>query len=200
MPNASAGNVSTLITSGFDAFANLYDIVITWPTKLDSTSLSAMTVPLTSVRALDFTPPELSVSRYPVPYKGAEITRLGSKIEGDRTFSLTFRIDSNYYLYTLLRSWKHAWSDPSNDGEITFGSYSAAATSDYDGTIVVRGYTSSSTLSSIADPTTSSSLGAVWTFNQVLCTKTGTPGYVRSGGSEALTVTADFIFGTYSED
>jgi hypothetical protein len=195
-----SGNLSTLIQSGFDAFTNLYDIVITWPDNNLLSAITKLSGPVVSVRALDFTPPELEVSKYPVDYKGVQINRLGSKIEGDRIFSLMFRIDSDYYLYDALRQWKHLWGDPSDEGEIKFGSYGKLDDKSLYGNIRVNGHKSSTTLSDVVDPTDISNVGAQWSFNQVLCVKTGTPSYVRAGGSDALTVTADFMFGAYFED
>jgi hypothetical protein len=195
----SNGNLSTIIQSGFDAFTNLYDISVTWPSDPKLTAVAKLTAPSVSVRALDFTPPELEPTRYPVDYKGIQLSRLGSKIEGDRIFSLMFRIDSEYYLYQALRQWKHLWANPSDEGEIKFGSYGDLTHPDLYGAIRVNGHKSSTVLSDIVDPTDITYLGAQWSFDQVVCVKTGTPSYVRAGGSDALTVTADFMFGAYFE-
>ena len=61
------GNLTTLLSSGIDAFNNLWDVLITFPTNVSNSSAglalvgSSGNMALYSVRANDFTPPELDV-------------------------------------------------------------------------------------------------------------------------------------------
>ncbi len=196
----ATGNLSMLVTSGFDAFQNLYDVRINFPSVLADSFTGTIPAPAeVSVRALDFTPPELVVGSYKVPYKAVEITRLNSKIEGERKITIPFRLDSNYNLYSYLMAWKHYWMDPNDDGNINFGSYSSVINDLAYGTITVVGYRSSDTLNDIASDVPASNYEAyTWKFDNVICTKVGTPTYNRATG-EAIQVTAEFLFGAYEE-
>ncbi len=191
------GNLTSLLNSGFDAFTNLYDVIITFPTNAELGELSNTTI---SVRALDFSPPELTVGTYQVDYKAIQLTRPNAKITGERTFDLGFRIDATYNLYKALLNWKHLFVDPSSEGNIKFGAYSnSAVTSDNAnyGSIEVVGYNASGTLGDVADPT-SDRTSIRWKFYDVFCLNVGSPSFTRAG-SEAVTTTAKFYFGRMDE-
>jgi len=191
------GNLTSLLNSGFDAFTNLYDVKITFPTNAELGELSNTTI---SVRAMDFTPPELTVGTYQVDYKAIQLTRPNAKITGDRTFDLGFRIDATYDIYKALLRWKHLFVDPSSEGNIKFGAYSnSTVTSDTEnyGRIEVVGYNASGTLGDIADPTSDQTV-IRWIFQDVFCLNVGSPSFTRAG-SEAVTTTAKFYFGRIEE-
>lgn len=193
MPTATP--ITALINSGMDAFANLYDVYVMTPEGLtDDYDGSKF-----SIRATDFTPPELTFGTTSVDYKIIQITRPNSTIDGERKFQITFRMDANYALYKALLNWKKKFVDPTGEGSMNFGSLSGGDTTnelvdaDY-GTVYVDAYKASTNSGAIAPAT---SYGAVrWTFSHVLCTKVGTPTFTRDG-SDAVMVTAEFIFGTY---
>jgi hypothetical protein len=191
------GTLTTLLSSGMDAFANLWDVIITPPEAI--TPQMAQSQGPYSVRANGFQPPEIAVSSYTVNYKSIQLSRPNALFEGAREFSLEFRLDSKYDLLKDLAQWKHIFFDPSMEGNIHFGALSSASTeSDQKnyGTIEVRAYDSSSTLSEFADVTGAGI--ASWFFYDVVCTKIGTPSFTRSG-SDAATVSASFIFGRMLE-
>jgi hypothetical protein len=192
------GTLTTLLSSGIDAFTNLWDIVITFPNGVVPTlSVNNSPGPY-SVRAVGFQPPELGVATYNVNYKAIQLTRPNSLIEGDRTFTLEFRQDSNYALLQDLAQWKHIFFDPSGEGNIHFGALSSP---DLDaanyGIVRVVGYGSDTDLTNISDASATNPI-IEWNFYDVICTKIGTPSYQRQN-SDALTTTATFIFGRHYE-
>jgi hypothetical protein len=199
------GTLTTLLSSGIDAFTNLWDITLTLPPQISSKLAVGSGVGngtgAYSVRAVGFTPPELTVTTYTVDYKAIQLTRPNTKFEGDRTFTIEFRLDAAYNLYYDLMSWKHIWFDPSGEANINFGGLAGASvTGDQNnyGAVSVYGYNSSTnTLSAFSD--TSSTTGAVaWSFFDVICMKVGTPSFQRQN-SDALTTTATFLFGRMIE-
>jgi hypothetical protein len=208
----STGQVTLLMNSGIDAFTNLYDIQIIFPTNVVKTyDNNTGNGAVYSVRAMGFQPPELTLMTYNSDYKGVQLTKQAPKIQGDRTFTIEFRMDSNYYLYYDLLKWKHIWVDPSGEGNIQPGSLSdntanfttgnvAGDTARY-GQINVGAYAVTTPLDGFSDPTDINSAalaGAEWAFFDVVCNKVGTPNFQRAG-ADAVTVTAEFIFGRFSE-
>lgn len=203
---ATDGNLTTLLSSGIDAFNNLWDVLITFPTNVSNSSFGLALVGSTgnmapySVRANDFTPPELDVATYTVNYKGVELSRPNAKFNGAREFDLQFRMDASYNLLQDLLAWKHLFFDPSGEGNIEFGALSAdnvtTDTKNY-GMIQVIGYDSSTELGNMTDLSniTEQNIAAVvYTYMDVVCMRAGTPPWQRSG-SDAATVSAHFIFG-----
>jgi hypothetical protein len=211
----STGQVTLLMNSGIDAFTNLYDIQMVFPTNVtpsyDSTATSGAGGYAYSVRAMGFQPPELTLMIYNSDYKGVQLTKQAPKIQGERTFTIEFRMDTNYYLYYDLLQWKHIWVDPSGEGNIQPGSLSdnimdstttpvTGNIAQY-GQITVGAYSVTTPLDGYSDPSNVvdiTSPGASWIFWDVVCNKVGTPNYQRAG-ADAVTVTAEFIFGRYSE-
>ena len=196
------GSLTTLLSSGIDAFTNLWDAVLTFPTNAGTLALTSNTNGgAYSVRAVGFTPPELAATTYTVDYKAIQLTRPNAKFEGDRTFTLEFRLDSDYSLYYDLLAWKHIFFDPSGEGNMEFGALAGASvTGDNNknyGTVQVVGYSSSIDLSSFSDASAATTAIA-WNFYDVVCMKVGTPAYQRQN-SDALTTTATFIFGRHYE-
>lgn len=192
------GNLTTLLSSGIDAFNNLWDVLITFPTNVTQTLPPLGNPAPYSVRANDFTPPELDVATYTVNYKGVELSRPNAKFNGAREFDLQFRMDASYNLLQDLLAWKHLFFDPSGEGNIEFGALSApTATTDPKnyGMIQVIGYNSSTQLGNMTDLSNIQNIAAViYTYMDVVCMRAGTPPWQRSG-SDAVTVSAHFIFG-----
>lgn len=193
-----AGSVTSIISSGFDAFTNLYDVIITWPGGGGGRPDTSVTV-----RALDFQPPELNRGQYESHYKIASVPRLNAKIEGAREINLTFRVDAAYNLHQNFLAWKHMWTYPSGDGNLAFQTSASAAdgltsTSGY-GKVEVRVYVATTDATGILDPLDSNSAVAErWIFYDVICTKAGSPSLSREG-SNAVTINPTFIFGRYEE-
>lgn len=198
-----SGQITVLLNSGMDAFTNLWDVQFTFPTNAVVGSFDNFM----SVRASGFNPPELSAMTAPVDYKAVQLTRLLPKLQGDRTFTIEFRMDSNYDLYQKLLNWKHIWVNPSGEVDIQAGALGdnlapggIDVTSDpanY-GKVIVVAYTSETSISGYSDSSATVSVGAEWDFYDVICTKVGSPNYQRAG-ADAVTVSAEFIFGRYSE-
>jgi hypothetical protein len=182
----SATPITTLIASGLDAFSNLFDVRIMLPEE-DTNSTH-------SIRANGFNPPELTHGFYPVDYKTIQLSRPNSSIEGERKFTVEFRMDASYDLFHKLTAWKNKFVDPTDGGSITFGSLSGAADTYY-GKVEVVAY-KASTKSADVSASDSGEHGVKWTFNDVICTKVGSPVFSREG-TEAVTFSADFLFGTY---
>jgi hypothetical protein len=182
--------ITTLIASGIDAFSNLYDVRITLP--------GGDIKDAWSVRATNFSPPELTHGTYDVDYKIIQIKRPNALIEGDRKFTIEFRLDAGYQLYRDFTTWKNLWVDPTNGGSIQFGalSYAGATGSGMYGLVEVVAYKSSGASSGIST-VQSSPVGAKWNFKDVICMKVGSPTLAREG-ADAATISADFIFGEYT--
>ena len=67
-----SGEITLLMNAGIDAFTNLYDIQITFPTKVGQRLYSDSSYGY-SVRAMGFQPPELSLQTYNSDYKSAQL-------------------------------------------------------------------------------------------------------------------------------
>jgi hypothetical protein len=185
--------ITTLLDSGMDAYSNLYDVQIDFPTITGITDSTYSS----SVRAMGFQPPELSLGEYNVSYKGLQLVRPTPKITGNRTFTIEFRLDANYTLYNNLLAWKHIWVNPSGEGNIQVGDGDGATTPSQYGTIKVNCYRINTDIDGYSG---SNSFGnaEVWTFYDVICSKVGTPNFQRAG-TDPVTITSEFIFGRIIE-
>ena len=186
------GSITTLMTSGADAFNNLYDILITAPTGIDDNQTSM------SVRSMGFTPPELNIGEYQAKYKGVTITRPNAKIEGERKFTIDLRMDADYEIIKYLTKWKNKVVIPDGEGEIIYGSLSSStlgSTADaVTGSVAVNVYRASTSLSEIADAEATPIMQ--WKFYNVICVKIGAPAFSR-GSSDPTKITAEFMFMDY---
>lgn len=115
MANLSNNNVATLLNLGADAMDNMFDVTIEPPPGLSSFQQHAMDAHSfddvrfkhdITIRAEGFKPPEFNVKTYKVGYKTVEIDRPATKVEGERQFEMTFRLDANYMAYRFLGAWK----------------------------------------------------------------------------------------------
>lgn len=213
-----AGPITALLDSGFDAFTNLYDVIITPPTKVTDAGApgagfeAAAGQNSLAVRAQDFTPVTLDVNTYQVHYKTTALTRPGAKFEGERKFTLTFRVDASYKLLDLFLAWKHIYADPSNETLINYGALGETAeitgennAANY-GVIKVSGFTSQIGQASIdasaipagTPPANASVIAATWEYHQCMVTKVTPPAYSREGSNPA-TFQVEFVFGKMSE-
>lgn len=92
--------VSDLLEAGNDAFSNLYEVIFTLP---DSFSGGDTAGNVFTMRCKGFTPPEVSgADPYRVRYLTAFVDWPTAKVNVTRTFSLEFRVDSNYTAYRQL--------------------------------------------------------------------------------------------------
>jgi hypothetical protein len=108
MANLSDNHISTLLALGADAMSNMYDVKITLPTDLQE--LYSRTVTEMTFRAKGFTPPQLNPKVYDVQYKTVTVKRPATKIEGERSFEIEFRLDAYYNIYKVLAAWKNRTS------------------------------------------------------------------------------------------
>jgi hypothetical protein len=187
MPETS---MSVMLTGGLDAFSNLYDVLIKYPGATQAATASSVPLLEESVRVQGFTPPELTAGEYTVGYKGVKITRPNAKITGPREFTLDFRSDADYGILKKLNDWKNKVVDPTGQGEIHFGAYSAESGVPVYGEVTVKTYKALATLTADTD-------AVVWTFKQVICTNIGSPSFTRSG-NEPTKISAKFMFMDYT--
>lgn len=115
MGNLSSNQVSSLLNLGADAMNNMFDVTIEPPagiTSFGETSVDAFEFGSDqfkhdiTIRAAGFKPPEFNIKTYKVGYKTVEVDRPATKIEGDRQFEMTFRLDANYSAYRFLGAWR----------------------------------------------------------------------------------------------
>ncbi len=102
---AFATNAELLLASGRDAMSNLYDIYIIPPDGLGVEAALSTTSAMV-IRSQDFQPPELSAEIYQNHYKADFMDVPAPKIQGDKTFPVTYRIDASYAIHNALRKWK----------------------------------------------------------------------------------------------
>lgn len=94
--NSSNNYLQDLISAGNDAHSNLFEIVFTGGSFSDDIK-KAM-----SVRVGSFTPPDITQDKYTVKYVTAYVDRPKPKVKVNRSFPLTFRVDSNWEIYKAL--------------------------------------------------------------------------------------------------
>jgi hypothetical protein len=183
--------VNTLISSGLDSFTNLYDVLITLPTRVYTklgeigrtpTGVSEDQAPhFLKVRIGDFQAPQPKLAQYNTDYQTIQITRVAPMMELERKFDITFRIDSEYRAYHILKQWSFLYHDILQGGI----NLPTGAETDVLGAIRVDAYAPNS-----------GQVTAAWTFGKVICNKVTEPNYSRAG-TEAATVTASFMFFEY---
>lgn len=91
--------LQTLVKNSADAQSNLFEIVFTGHSQ--SALYNANTTNL-SVRTNKFTPPATVHESYEVKYVTATIPRPKAMTKVTRNFTLDFRVDANYEIYTML--------------------------------------------------------------------------------------------------
>ena len=188
-------SMTVLLSGGMDAYANLYDVTI-WIPKTGTSGgvYGGEEKAEYNVRALGFTPPELSVGEYTIAYKGVKLIRPNAKIVGEREFSIEYRHDANYTLFKELNTWKATVINPNAEGIITFGAFSKPVTDNpaMYGKVVVTAYKALTT-----SVTTPAAAAITWTFDQVICINVGSPAFTRAG-NDATRITSKFMFLNYN--
>ena len=94
-----------LLSAGADAMSNMYEVHITPP------GATGVSTPL-KIRTKSFTPAVLNQTKYDVKYKTVTLPRPGSAIEGERSFEISFRLDSNFQVYKVLKQWQQIFFNP----------------------------------------------------------------------------------------
>jgi len=183
----SENNIQILLNSGFDAFSNLYSVLL-FPPNGDI---------IPEVRVKDFKAPTLQLGEYDNHYKTANLTRVNAQFTGDREFELTFRIDNYWNLYDTLKTWRRTYLDIGTD-EVYLGTFSninALNNSDIYGNVIVKVFEGSSGLNNGLLETDYSNT-VLWNFKQVMLYDLIEPQFTR-GSSNPVEVTGKFIFGEY---
>lgn len=196
-------HVNTLISAGADAMTNMFEVHFTLPSGLftpvppqagiasQRVSGESMATSL-MVRTDGFTPPTPSQVTYTNHWKTVSVDRPATKINLDRTFSITFRVDAYYSVYKTLLRWQSKTMQVS-DG---FASNSLASTNL--GTVEVKAAEGLVDSLSDVDDNTALSTETSWKFEDAWIESITPPTYGTSSADPAK-VTAKFRFGKYTD-
>ena len=205
---------TTLLGLGADAMNNMFDIHIDLPSALPASfGISQLDSSIT-IRADGFTPPEFSIKTYKVGYKTTQIDRPATKIEGERQFEITFRLDANYQAYKALGAWRSLLMDPSS----TYATNALwGANGDTDATVGESNSVFGTVKVAALDRPIYMNMGdkfafsgvtdgkfteagpentVIWEFYNVWLQKLEEPKFVTDGG-EAIKIKATFKFGDF---
>ena len=103
---------SVLMTSTGDAMDNIFDVMVGWPTALESGAPAAAA----SYRCKEFTVPKASTPTHNVSWHGVTVKKVSSGIKLERSQKLQFRYDANYSLYMRFKAWKRITGDVNTSG------------------------------------------------------------------------------------
>lgn len=151
-----------LVNSGADLLKQMYDVSILFPDQLANGAESdeLFGYPVT-VRCQGFTVPDVSVGTYDINYHGMSVKRPNGKVEGERSFELTFREDAAFMLRQRFSLWLMAVCDPVTGG-VSNGI-------NYFGTVSVRTISGEYTSTQLVEPTGKSyDEGGAGKANQIL--------------------------------
>lgn len=159
--------IQALVSLGADAHTNLYDVFIKFPWEDGAQTMA---------RANGFNPPKAANPGYDITYHGNKIKLPQTEVNFERSFSIQFRSDSAYSLYSLFIMWQSAVVDPVNGG---VANYAASL-----GEVTVRGlgglYTAAEEAKTLVDDDGSIKAGSQnpeWNFKQVWVSDVGQPQY-----------------------
>ena len=135
-----------LVNSGADLLKQMFDVSIIFPDQLNDgvESDELFGYPVT-VRCTGFNVPEVSMATYDITYHGISVKRPGGKLEGERSFELTFREDAAFMLRQRFSLWMMAVADPVTGG-VSNGI-------NYFGTVSVRTIAGEYTSTQLVEPT-----------------------------------------------
>lgn len=158
--------ISAMIDTGADAMGNMYDVFIKFPGE-------SAYAPM--FRAKAFAVPTVGNDGYEVEYHGIAMKRPVSKQNMAREFSLSFRLDASYDLWSKFIKWERYatdgtdgsvanWIKPEHMGEVKVrGLYGA-----YEGVDDI--YESDGTILENSD-------NPVWVFKNVWVSQVGQPSF-----------------------
>jgi hypothetical protein len=201
MATLADNHVSTLLGLGADAMSNMFDVIVTPPEGIAGWVSGGgggvdpnFKIDELKFRIKTFKVPMLNIDQYAVQYKTVEVNRPKSKITGDRSFDLTFRLDSYYSIYTAFKEWEAYVAN-------TVTGYAASSVP---ATGTVKVYANYGPLSANAGYLTGNNTGTFedaggansmkWEFDNVWCWKVTEPEFAMEDSSP-LEVTASFYFG-----
>lgn len=154
-----------LVNSGADLLKQMFDVSIRFPDQMGNNGVESDELfgyPVT-VRCSGFTVPDVSLATYDISYHGISVKRPGGKLEGERSFELTFREDAAFMLRQRFSLWMMAVADP-----VTGGVSNAI---NYFGTVSVRTIAGEYTSTQLVEPTGQ----ATGTGKQILSSTGQTP-------------------------
>ena len=94
--------LTELYNSGADAYKNLYLVKFSLTNSSYNDDTHKKFLDSLSVRCSDFKPPEYEQKEYTVNFMNVSIPKPAPKINVNRNFNLTFRLDENYDVYKYL--------------------------------------------------------------------------------------------------
>ncbi len=106
--------VDSMIHSQFDAFKNMYDIELQWPTVTGGNLAGSQEV--VSIRAKGIKIPDFEIATYERHYHGGKINLPKPEQTFDRQFEITFTMDSAFAYYQLFCQWASVCGDPVTGG------------------------------------------------------------------------------------
>lgn len=176
--------INALVASGADAFANTFDVKIKFPWAQDFTTM---------IRAKGFEVKDATTTSYKIDYHGNSLDRPGTKMEYDRSFSLTFRMDAGYSLYGAMIEWHQAVTDPVNGGVSNYPS----ALGEVKVVALAGVFTAAefaTTLQNTDGSITDSDTNPKFEYTNVWVSHVSQPSYDHSSGDSAMEFTVDFKF------
>lgn len=219
--------ISALHSIGADAMDNLFDIKITMPKNAIEFGTDQQKDVLTEdhmelqfrLRCEGFEPPKFTQKKYEVRYKTISMNRPAARIEGSREFSLTFRVDAYYRVYSALLNWRSLLFEPSSgyasprlvdeatsELENYFGQIDVFVPilpplRSEGGSYDIPGITHDATYDEAfakgaADVMSDTKVLRAWSFSDVWISDLTEPKFT-TGGGEIQKVTATFQFGEY---
>ena len=210
--------VQALLSAGGDAQTNLFDIAIDYPVAMGANRPAAYQIADDTVRLGGFTPPAFTVDTYANKYLTTSAMLIKPQINGERKFSLEFRVDAFYRLYQRFTAWRNLYvvpetgmvdhtrvtgDDGANMGVIRvsalgnpvyqYGGTDGTKRTRYqdDSQGVTDGVINSLTASSLT-----SSAPPIWTFFAVACVEVE-PLEFKTGEADPQRVKVTFIFQDY---
>jgi len=192
-------SIKELIGAGADAMSNMFEVHITIP-DYQQESNNFM-----KLRTNGFSPTIFSHSTYELHYKSLSILKPTSKIEGPRTFDITFRLDDYYVIYHTLNKWLK------NSLNIKSGYSSTNIVKTETGNVKVIAYADLiknrgdappfyDTIDGVSnnDFTTDSNSSAIWEYDGVWISKITEPEFTyASSDPQEITVTFNFTTASY---
>ena len=97
---AIANNLNTVYAFGDDALLNLYEVAVTLPKDLSTTTSDKIIG-----RIQNFNVPDVVQTTYEVHFKSNHLTKAGGKVGSPKEFTFQIRIDKDYKLYALFYKW-----------------------------------------------------------------------------------------------
>ena len=184
--------VTELLGAGADAMTNMYEVVFTLPSVLKSYEDAAGKL---RIRADAFTPPNDEQQSYEVHWKTVSVTRPAAKINLDRSFQISFRLDANYDIYKALVAWKKLTSS----GALGYASQDLNGKT---GSIFVKAFSDAAnkitdTASISGDPAYSGDT-IKWSYKDVWIPSISNPDFSNES-SEPAKITVTFRFGTFED-